>query len=506
MQQANEKIRPVPNELLRQERQRRGWSRAYIAEQIGVADPKTIGRWERGGAFPSAYFLQKLCTLFRMQADELGLWQRENQPAIQEGSYTHLSHQVYLPIFPEMPVYDPALPLTQPEGLVGRERLLRQLKSRLCSGKSLAATTLCGLPGAGKTALALELAHADDIRHYFSDGILWVSLGPDPDIEEELKRWSRLLGIKEHEIAQKDGREDRSQAIHEQISTRKMLLIIDDAWNCEDALAFKLGGPDCAYLLTTRIPSVALYFASTSVCGVETLDEKASLSLLARFVPAIVEQEPITMSDLARQVGGLPLALQLIGRYLQIQEHAGQPRRWHAALARLKFAEVRLQLGIPRSPLERQMGLPADAPLSLQTAINLSYQRLDSAAQRALLALATQLSTPGGFLEESALELSEVSLDALDSLLDAGLLASIGLGRYTLHETIVDFARLQQNQQRQAGVLLSTEKTTPSVLRSQAHTQRKSATPRKTRGYQRTSPDILPALVFTRGEDTVTLH
>src|SRR5215469_9455579 len=65
------------HDLLRQERQRRGWSRAYIAEKIGVADPKTIGRWERGDAFPSAYFLQRLCDLFEMPAEDLGLWQHE---------------------------------------------------------------------------------------------------------------------------------------------------------------------------------------------------------------------------------------------------------------------------------------------------------------------------------------------------------------------------------------------------------------------------------------------
>jgi transcriptional regulator with XRE-family HTH domain len=69
--------RMFPNEQLRRERQRRGWSREYVAEQIGIADSKTIGRWERGVAFPSSYFLQKLCTLFDMPAQYLGLYQEE---------------------------------------------------------------------------------------------------------------------------------------------------------------------------------------------------------------------------------------------------------------------------------------------------------------------------------------------------------------------------------------------------------------------------------------------
>src|SRR5690348_11023364 len=77
-------INMLPNEQLRNERQRRGWSRQYVAEQIGVADPKTIGRWERGVAFPSAYFLQRLCALYGMFAQDLGLVPPEHKNTVQE--------------------------------------------------------------------------------------------------------------------------------------------------------------------------------------------------------------------------------------------------------------------------------------------------------------------------------------------------------------------------------------------------------------------------------------
>jgi transcriptional regulator with XRE-family HTH domain len=75
----------LPNEQLRLERQRRGWSREYVAEQIGLADSKTIGRWERGVAFPSSYFLQKLCALFGMLAQDLGLYQEEGSNFLASG-------------------------------------------------------------------------------------------------------------------------------------------------------------------------------------------------------------------------------------------------------------------------------------------------------------------------------------------------------------------------------------------------------------------------------------
>ena len=49
----------APNTLLRRERQLRGWSQTYLAQQIGVQD-YYISRWERGDVTPSPYYQQKL--------------------------------------------------------------------------------------------------------------------------------------------------------------------------------------------------------------------------------------------------------------------------------------------------------------------------------------------------------------------------------------------------------------------------------------------------------------
>lgn len=58
---------------LRQERERRGWSRNYVAEQVKV-DVITVGRWERGERLPHPLYRQELCTLFVMNAEDLGLF------------------------------------------------------------------------------------------------------------------------------------------------------------------------------------------------------------------------------------------------------------------------------------------------------------------------------------------------------------------------------------------------------------------------------------------------
>jgi transcriptional regulator with XRE-family HTH domain len=451
MQQEKREARLLPNEQLRRERQRRGWSRAYIAEQIGVADPKTIGRWERGEASPSAYFLQRLCALFEMAAEDLGLWHSDHAcPSVESSSLYFLPPPASPPA---SLLLDPALPPAHPEGLIGRTCVLSQLKLRLCSPHGPAVAALSGLPGVGKTALATSLAHDDEIQRHFCDGVLWANLGPEANPLEELRRWGNVLEIEESWPAQSESLEEWSRAIHARIGSRRMLLIIDDAWGCEEALTFKIGGPNCAYLLTTRIPAVALYFAGTGTCPVRPFNEEEGLCLLERFVPELLDQEAAHLRELVRRTGGLPLALEALGMHLQAQVGTGQPRRWHTALERLKQPEARLQLTLPRAPLERQKGLPTNVPLSLQSTIELSYQRLDAATRRALSTLAAWLIPGDCFSEMEALALNGVSLETLDNLLDAGLLASMGQGRYTIHETILDFARCQNTQAKSVSAM-----------------------------------------------------
>lgn len=57
---------------LQSERQRRGWSRKYVAEKLGVSD-YTIGEWERGKHMPYPVHIEKLCVLFDASAEALGL-------------------------------------------------------------------------------------------------------------------------------------------------------------------------------------------------------------------------------------------------------------------------------------------------------------------------------------------------------------------------------------------------------------------------------------------------
>lgn len=68
---------------LQSERQRRGWSRKYVAEQLGVSE-YTIGQWERGKHTPYPVHIQKLCTLFDASAETLGLTASAEAPSLNE--------------------------------------------------------------------------------------------------------------------------------------------------------------------------------------------------------------------------------------------------------------------------------------------------------------------------------------------------------------------------------------------------------------------------------------
>lgn len=424
---------------LKSERELRGWSQAKVAEAVGT-NVRTVIRWEQGQSVPYPYHRELLCGLFGKNARELGLLEEMDEIAPPELRSASRSL--------ELPLFDPAVPVATGSsgGLVGRDHLLSQLRQRLWEGGNFALTALQGLPGMGKTSLAMELASDETIRSRFRDGVLWAGLGQEPDVLSHLARWGKLLGVAPEEVEDVNSREAWERALRAAIGQRRLLLVVDDAWSIEDALAFQVGGAQCAHLLTTRLPQVAFAFAREGTLTVNELKSADGLELLARYVPQLIEQEPERSRALVQAVGGLPLALTLMGNYLAAQAFTGQRRRVQAALTRLHDTEQRLRLSIPRSSGERSPSLPAAMPLSLYAVIAVSAQRLSPLAHRALCDLALFPPRPNSFSEEAALAVSATSVEALDELWDAGLLESGGSERYTLHQTIYDYARAQKQE------------------------------------------------------------
>src|SRR5215472_3769377 len=100
-----------------------------------------------------------------------------------------------------------------------------------------------------------------------------------------------MIPIRDVRVSQQ-GQHERALAIRERIGMRRMLLVVDDAWHLEEALAFKIGGPHCAYLVTTRLPKVAQGFAGDGSVVIQELSEDHGLLLLKKLAPIAVEAEP----------------------------------------------------------------------------------------------------------------------------------------------------------------------------------------------------------------------
>ena len=176
----------TPNQLLRRARLERGWTQRAVAEFIGAPQDTMVTRWERGAAFPSAYYIERLCQLFELSPSELGLLPESDssEPSPPAGRDRETEQELkQLPPASVGPVpepvssfvFDPAIPQVarNRDHFVGRIDLLEQVKHLLAEPGSLTAIALHGLPGVGKTTLAALLAADLSVRASFPGGILW---------------------------------------------------------------------------------------------------------------------------------------------------------------------------------------------------------------------------------------------------------------------------------------------------------------------------------------------
>src|SRR3984885_6898011 len=80
-------------------------------------------------------------------------------------------------------------------------------------------------------------------------------------------KWPRMAGF------QVAAEEARARIVHSAIGLRRMLLVIDDAWRIEDALAFRIGGPHCGPMVTPRSQAIAEAFAGAGAILIPELTE-----------------------------------------------------------------------------------------------------------------------------------------------------------------------------------------------------------------------------------------
>jgi tetratricopeptide (TPR) repeat protein len=316
--------------------------------------------------------------------------------------------------------------------LVGRDELVTGLVERLKEGRDLA---LVGLPGVGKTSLAVTIAHQSDLLAHYSDGVLWGSLGPQPDVQTILVQWGDALG---RDVSQIGDTGQRVQAIRSAIGMKRVLLIIEDGWHQDAIETLRCGGPNCVHLLTTRDQDLAFEFAGPSRQHfVPLLDDDAAFELLSLLAPKACSVAPDLARRLLRVVDNLPLAVELLGNYLGATRHRLSARASQQALKQLDEPKQRLELA------QRRLGqLGSDQ--SLRQTILLSLEDLPLETRSAFYALGAFAPSPARFEIDAALAvIGADDSNAIADLLRRSLLLQDEDEWLLLHQTVADVAREQ---------------------------------------------------------------
>ena len=319
-----------------------------------------------------------------------------------------------------------------PAQLVGRDQWVETMTQRLRGGNAVS-VAVHGLPGVGKSALAVVLAHHPDVLACFSDGVLWAGLGPAPDVMSVLAAWGDALGV---DVTKQPSPGLRSQAVGNAIGQARLALVIDDAWQLEQAQLLRCGGPNCAHLLTTRDLTLAHSFASRQYAiSVPVLEDEPAFSLLQSLAPEACAVDPKAARQLTQVVGGLPLELGLLGSFLNAPEHSLFPELGIAALGEMADPGRRLALASVR------LGSLDGRQVTLQQTIALSLEGLPQATVEVYYALGAFAPKPATFNLAAAKAVTRADAASLATLVARGLVEQAGPETLALHQTLANVAR-----------------------------------------------------------------
>jgi tetratricopeptide (TPR) repeat protein len=210
----------------------------------------------------------------------------------------------------------PQLDISTFTGRIQELNKLEELILKTEGGKVCSIAGLSGTGGVGKSALACHFAQLH--KDAFPDGVIGIRVdGKDNDTIA--REFARLCG---EEIQLEDER-SATTIMQEAFGHRRMLLIFD---NAEDASiqALRPGGNTCAVIITTRdrqLPFLLDIPLEGRVDLPPLLYPDAVLLLKQLVGSERVTAELQSINAIIELVGSLPLALQIVGATLQVQEN-----------------------------------------------------------------------------------------------------------------------------------------------------------------------------------------
>lgn len=309
------------------------------------------------------------------------------------------------------------------------DQVVRRLDGAPDGGGSLV-HTVDGMPGVGKTSLAIHIGHA--LAPHFPDGQVFLNLnGFSPDRlpvapAEALASLLLADGVPPQKLPAGDDEWSVSQARaamwRSRIANRRMLVILDNAATFEQVEHLLPGTAGCLVLVTSRRRLVASEAAALQVQALDTDDAAALFVRLSRRT----DLDPASVEELVQMGGRLPLAVSLLAARL----------RHHPAWSADDLKERLLKTGDRLA--EMRLGGRAVA-----AAFDISYHDLPPQRQVFFLRLSR---FPGHSVNEgAAAALGDMTPEEarrhLDALYDDHLLDESEPGRYRFHDLVRDYAR-----------------------------------------------------------------
>ncbi|MGY0064793.1 BTAD domain-containing putative transcriptional regulator [Streptomyces sp. LZ34] len=380
--------------------------------------------------------------LRRHLVDELGL---EPGPELQRLQCSMLAGDPSLdppaavPPPPPRRAQPPAPPAQLPRDTVdftGRQTVLDEVGGLLAAhgdGTGLPVVALVGMPGVGKTATAIHLAHS--VRARYPDGQLYVPLGGSQpaaskvSAAEGMEHILRGIGVAPRDIPPTLG--GRMALFRTWSSDRRVLLVLDDADSPQQVEPLLPGGTGCAVLITGRSLLYGLRGARTVALGCLSTAEGGQL--LTRLIGRErTDAEPEAVADVVRLADGLPLAITFLGERLM----ALRPVSISCVLAKIRSAKG-----------QHRLSELSALGLDLYDRLDSCFRKLDEDAQEAFLRLALmprRLFTAGQGARALGTDTTTVDV-VLMRLVDASLVEVAGeraAGRrhYRYRELVREYA------------------------------------------------------------------